>query len=117
MTTMLPASAPLDLKALRATLQLSRERLARLLDVSARTIERAEAAGTLPTSALARQRLAQLQEIATLGRLVYTADGLTRFLTVPLPAFGHRTALDLVARGDAEQVLAALAADYEGLGF
>jgi transcriptional regulator with XRE-family HTH domain len=106
-----------NLQALRAALHLSRERLARVLDVSARTVERAETSGTLPASSLARQRLAQLQEIAELGRLVYTAEGLERFLTIPMPASDHRTALDLVASGQADRVLAALAADYEGLGF
>ena len=115
--TLTTPTGSLDLYALRTELHLSRERLGRTLDVSARTIERAEGSGGLPTSPLVRQRLSQLQEIAELGRLIYTPEGLERFLTVPMPAFGSRTALDLVASGQADRVIAALVADYEGQGF
>jgi hypothetical protein len=96
---------------------LSRERFGWLLGVSAKTIERWEERAALPTSSLVRQRLAQLKEVADIGRIVYTAEGLTQFLTLPFPRFGGRTALQLIELGQGELVIGALAADYEGLGY
>lgn len=55
--------------------------------------------------------------IYDLGLLVYTPEGLDSFLRVPQPRFDGRTALDLMANGQAERVLSALAADHEGLSF
>ena len=91
--------------------------MARLLDVSAKTIERWEAQGALPASRAVRERLAKLQEIARLGLLVYTSAGFHRFLTIPLPEFEGRTALQMIELGQEDRVIAALAADYEGLGY
>ena len=88
-----PAGPILSPQQLRADLRLSRERMARLLDVSAKTIERWEARDALPASARVRSQLAQLQEIVELGLTVYTPDGFTRYLATPLPTFGGRTAL------------------------
>ena len=48
---------------------------------------------------------------------IYTPDGFHRFLLTPLPAWGGRTALQMIEQGQAEQVMAALASDYEGLGY
>lgn len=111
------ASAPsLDLRDLRATLRLSRERMARLFDVSAKTIERWEARREPPTDRTALARLAQVQEIVSLGAIVWTPDGLLHFLTSPTPIFGGRSALQLIETGEGERVLSELAADYEGLG-
>jgi hypothetical protein len=77
---------------------------------------------TLPTSL--RQRLDQLvetsaaaREVAEFGRQVYTPAGLDLFLSTPMAVFDGRTGLELLEAGEAESVLAALAADYEGLGF
>ncbi len=98
----------------RRVLGLSRERLARLLDVSTKTVERWERGDGAPSRGLAQERLAQLAEIVTLGGLVYTPEGLVRLLTTPMPLFGHRTALQLLERGEGEQVTGALAQDYEG---
>lgn len=102
---------------LRGELALSRERMGRLLDVSAKTIERWEAQDRLPVSLHARSQLAQLREIVDLGLSVYTPAGFRRFLKTPLASFGGRTALQLIERDEAERVIAALAADYEGLGY
>lgn len=52
-----------------------------------------------------------------LGRSVYTPDGFRLFLRTPMPEFGDRTALQMIEQGEFERVIAALAADYEGLGF
>ena len=65
MARLAPAGG-LDLAQLRSQMRLSRERFGRLLDVSAKTIERWEEAGKLPSGAMVRQRLAQIQEIAEL---------------------------------------------------
>ena len=102
-------------RQIREQLQLSRERMARLLDVTAKTIERWEGRD-VPTAPRLQHRLASLHEIAQLGMTVYTAEGFRQFLTTPLPEFEGRTALQLIELDEAERVLAALAADYEGLG-
>jgi len=109
--------AGIDLRKLRADLRLSRERMGRLLDVSAKTVERWEERGALPAGLMARQRLAQLRDIAELGLMVYTPAGFDSFLRTPLAEFGGTTALQLIELGQAERVLGALAADYEGLGY
>jgi transcriptional regulator with XRE-family HTH domain len=114
----MPTSPPvLDSLLIRTQLGLSRERMARLMDVSAKTIQRWEDGGSLPASRELRDRLARLEEIASLGTVVYTTEGFSRFLITPLLAFGGRSALQMIEQGQADAVLAALAADYEGLGF
>lgn len=105
------------LRQLRDDLGLSRERMARLLDVSAKTVERWETLQRLPASARQRQDLAHISEIVMLGRAVYSADGFLRFLNVAFPVFGGNTALQMMERGHMGEVLAALAADYEGAGY
>jgi DNA-binding XRE family transcriptional regulator len=104
---------------LRRDLSLSRERMARLVDVSAKTVERWEHQGSLPTRASARIRtqLAQIQEVRDLGLCVYTLEGFRQFLKSPLPAFDGRTPLQMIEQGKADAVIAALASDYEGLGY
>ena len=108
----------LPLHELRRDLSLSRERMARLVDVSAKTVERWEQQQALPPRASSRVRihLAQIQEIRDLGLCVYTREGFRQFLRTPLPVFDGRTPLQMIEQGKAEDVLAALASDYEGLG-
>ncbi|MFT4040175.1 MAG: DUF2384 domain-containing protein [Thermomicrobiales bacterium] len=103
---------------LRRDFSLSRERMARLIDVSAKTVERWEQHG-LPAGASPRIRLqlAQIQEIRDLGLCIYTPKGFATFLKSPLPTFAGRTPLQMIEQGRTEDVMAALAADYEGLGF
>jgi DNA-binding transcriptional regulator YiaG len=110
-------TSALHVRSMRDALGLSRERMARLLDVSAKTIERWEARNEPPVNRTARQRLAQIQEIVELGLIVYTPKGFHHFMTLPMPAFDGRTALQLIEQGDAERVFGELAADYEGIGF
>ena len=121
MTTQLQAAPyAIDPRALRGALGVSRERMARLLDISWKTVERVEAAALrnegprLPASATAGARLAQIQQIVELGLTVYTPEGFAHFVSTPLPAFGGLTALQMIERGQADQVLGALATDYEG---
>ncbi len=101
----------------RGDYRLPRERMGRLLDVSAKTIARWEQGDRSPVNGRVPAQLARLREIADLGRTVYTPDGFAQFLAAPLPAFAGRTALQLIEAGEADRVLAALAADYEGLGY
>lgn len=110
-------SAPINPRKLRADLRLSREQMARLLGVSAKTIERWEARDALPANPHLRSLLAKLQEVAELGLIVYRPEGFHTFLTVPMPVFGGLTALQMIEQGRSEQVFGALAADYEGQGF
>lgn len=107
----------LSLRRVRAQFGLSRERMARLLDVSAKTIERWEERDTLPANPIARARLAKLQEIAELGLIVYTPEGFTEFLMVPHRALEGRTPLQLIEQGQADRVFADLAGEYEGQGY
>lgn len=104
---------------LRHDLNLSRERMARLVSVSSKTIERWEETDSLPVNANARSRIlfTQLQEMRDLGLTVYTSQGFQLFLRSPLPEFDGRTALQMIELGLTENVIDALAGDYEGLGF
>jgi transcriptional regulator with XRE-family HTH domain len=109
--------APIQPRDLREAFRLSRERLARLIGVSAKTIERWEARPTRPARDEARERMAKLREIAELGAAVYTRERLGDFMVTPLAEYAGLSPLQLIERGDADRVLAALAADYEGGGY
>jgi hypothetical protein len=102
---------------LRHDLDLSRERMARLVDVSSKTVERWEARQAPPADPRVRSQLARIQEMRDLGLSVYTPEGFREFLRTPLPTFGGKTALQMIEQGGIDDVIAALAADYEGLGF
>ena len=104
-------------REIREELGLSRERMGRLLDVSAKTIERWEGRDALPASSQLQSRMVKIQEIVQLGRTVYAPEAFAQFLITPLTEFGGRTALQLIEQGEADRVLAALAADFEGLGY
>ena len=112
-----PSLSPPSIRHIRQALGLSRERMARVLDVSAKSIERWEAQDALPPNRYVRRVLGQLQEIVDLGLVVFTADGFRKFMANPLPLFDGRTALQLVEDGRAEEVFGELAGLYEGLGF
>jgi len=109
-----PAPSP---RKIREDLRLSRERMGRLVDVSAKTIERWEARDALPASPALRSRLSKIQEIVRVGRAVFTREGFLEFLSTPVAAEGGYTPLQLIELGQPERVIAALAADYEGLGY
>lgn len=104
---------------LRRDLRLSRERMARLVDVSAKTVERWEHQRSLParTSSRIRAQFAQIQAVRDLGLCVYTPEGFRQFLQTPLPTFAGRTPLQMIEQGQADEVIAALSSDYEGLGY
>ena len=111
------APAVPSVRRLRQALGLSRERMARLLDVSAKTVERWEARDALPTRRADQRLIAQLQEIVDLGLVVYTPEGFHKFMTLRHPVFEGRTALQLIENGEGDAVFGELAGEYEGLGF
>jgi transcriptional regulator with XRE-family HTH domain len=102
-------------RALREALGVSPEQMARLLDVSAKSVERWERDGKLPARTAVRQRLAQLQEIVELGLTVLKAEGLLMALHTPAPIFDGCTGLQLIERGQGQRVVGALAGIYEGV--
>lgn len=105
-------------RTLREQFGLSRERMARLLGVSTKTVERWEdKAEPSFGSTSSRRSYSAIEEIARLGTMVYTPEGFRRFLSTPFREFDGRTALQLIELGETSRVLAAIAADYEGLGY
>jgi hypothetical protein len=62
-------------------------------------------------------RQSKVTEIIDLGKMLYTSEGLHEFLSTPLPVFGGHSGFEMIQRGEYEPVLAALAADFEGIGF
>lgn len=101
---------------IRQELSLSRENMGRLVQASAKTLERWEKGQATP-SAEAMQCLAKLHEIVKLGLTVYTDAGFKEFLKTPLDVFDGYSALQLMSVGQHDRVLAILAADYEGQGY
>ncbi len=102
---------------IRGDLGLSRERMARLFDVSARTIERWEEKDQPPASGIVLERLALLRKIVDLGLQVYTLRGLRAFLVEPQPVFGDRSGLDLIRENKGDVVYSEVVSDYEATGF
>lgn len=105
------------LQGIRRDIGISRERMARLLDVSAKTIERWEEREKPPPNATARQRLLKLGQIVDLGLQVYTPEAFRAFLTLPMPVFHGRTALQFVELGEFDRVYGVVVSDYEGGGY
>lgn len=101
-----------SLRELRGTLGLSQESLARVLGVSARTVERWEAGARTENPGILR-RLDALTNVATLGREVY-GDELDRFMSTPRQSLGQRTPIETLVRGDVDLVLGVLAQALEG---
>lgn len=104
-------------KEIRADLNLSREKMGRIMAVSSKTIERWEERNAMPPDPDKRSLVAQIGQIVDLGMKVYTREGFATFLHTPLPEFGNRTALQEMESGRLDVVLSALASDYEGQGF
>jgi DNA-binding XRE family transcriptional regulator len=107
----------LRLVDLRRDIDISQEKMARLFDVSSKTIARWEAQDALPNKRYAQHLWVKLQEVRELGLIVYGPEGFHLFMTTPMPVFDNRTALDLIEHGRIDEVISALAADYEGQGF
>lgn len=105
---------PISVAAIRHDLGISRERMARLLDVSPRTIARWEDQQQLPSNRWVLQVLVQLRNIAELGLETLTPEGLRIILTSPQPVFGNRSGLEMIEQGEAEDVYRELTGMYEG---
>ena len=101
----------------RGELFVSQEQFGRLLRVSSRSVARWEKERKAPVKYETLERLAQLKKIATIGRKVYTPEGLNEFLSTPLSVFEGKTGYDMIFLNENEAVISALAADYEGMGF
>ena len=99
---------------LRETLHVSRERMGRLLDVSARTIQRWEYNDQLPSNRWVTNVLVQLDEIVSLGLHVYTPEGFQVVMTQPQPAFGAKSGLAKIEAGENQDVYAEFAGAHEG---
>lgn len=102
---------------LRHALELSLEGMARLVDVSAKAIKLWETQTAVPSSWRVRMLLGQLKEMRDLRLMVYKPEGFHMFMRLPQPEFDNLTPLQLIELGRIEEVIGALAADYEGLGF
>lgn len=101
-----------DVRGLRSALGFSRESIARVLEVSTRTIERWEG-GAETENAEALRRLDELSEIVRLGQGIY-GDALARFMATPRRSIGNRTPAAALLRGDLDDVLGILAQAHEG---
>jgi hypothetical protein len=91
--------------------------MARLLDVSTKTIERWEARASPPRNRRALERLVKLGEIVDLGLQVYTPEAFRAYMALPMPVFGGRTALQMIELDDVDRVYGEMVADYEGTGY
>ena len=109
-------SSELNPLTIRQQLDLSQERMSHLLHVSCKTLWRWENTDASPSSK-AKKYLAKLKQIATLAQKVYPPEGVKEFIFTPLKEFDGHTAYDMISLGEYDRVMAALAADYEGLGY
>lgn len=109
-----PERGRISVAQLRKDLGISRERMARLLDVSARTIQRWEEQDQLPSNRWVMQVLVDVQNIVDLGLQVFEPRGVRLIMTTPQPGFGNKSGLDLVEAGRAGEVFGYLAGAYEG---
>jgi DNA-binding XRE family transcriptional regulator len=105
---------PITVAGIRHELGISRERTARLLDVSSRTVARWEEHDQLPSNRWVRQVLIQIDNIIDLGHEALTPEGLRAFMTTPQPVFGNRSGIEMIERGEADTVYQELAGLYEG---
>lgn len=105
---------PVSVAAIRNDLGVSRERMARLLDVSSRTIARWEEQRQLPSNRWIRQVLIEIRTISELGHESLTKQGFRAFMATPQPAFGDRSGMEMIERGEADAVYRELAGLTEG---
>lgn len=101
-----PERGPISGARIREDLGVSRERMARLFDVSARTIQR-----------WVMQVLIDVQNIVDLGLRVFEPRGVHLIMTPPQPGFGDKSGLEFVEAGRSDTVFGSFAGGYDGLGF
>ncbi len=103
----------LEIRTIRSRLGLSQESLSRILDVSARSVERWEARPSATIAADASRRLEATREILSLAAEVF-GDDVTAFMTTPRRSLGMRTPRDAMIHGDLEGVRQILIDRLEG---
>ncbi|MDQ3542134.1 MAG: helix-turn-helix domain-containing protein [Chloroflexota bacterium] len=109
-----PEPGRISVARLRKDLGISRERMGRLLDVSARTIQRWEERDALPSNRWVLQVLIDVQNIVDLGLQVFEPRGVHLIMTTLQPGFGDKSGLELVEAGRSDEVIGYLAGAYEG---
>ena len=92
---------------------LSREEVAQIIGASTRTVMRWAAGQTLPRGA-SRDRLLELAAVARQLTKVMQPDTATAWLFQPNPLLNHERPVDLIGRGEYQEVLGAIEAIAEG---
>lgn len=90
-----------EVRKLRRGLGLTQEELARLLNVSARTISRWERGASFPHP-LAREKIRRWQRILERAQEVLKASAVPRWFHTPLPALGGRTPFEVACSPEGE---------------
>ncbi len=109
-----PERGPIRIAQLRKDLGISRERLARVLDVSAKTIQRWEEHDQLPANKWILHVVIELQNIADLGLLSFEPEGVAIIMQRPQPVWDNKSGLQLVEEGRGDEVFGEFAGAYEG---
>ena len=102
-----------DIRTIRGGLGLSQESFSRVLDVSARSVERWESQGASRMDADTARRLELTREILSLASEVYGIEVVT-FMTTPRRSLDLRTPREAMIHGDLEQVRQLLIDGLEG---
>jgi uncharacterized protein (DUF2384 family) len=102
-----------EIRTLRARLGLSQEQISRVLDVSARSVERWEARGATAIADDVSRRLAATSEILSLAAEVY-GDDVASFMSTPRHSLRMRTPREAMIHGDLEAVHQILVNALEG---
>lgn len=102
-----------EIRTIRTGLGLSQELFSRVLDVSARSVERWEAKTSITLDAETTRRLTVTREILALAAEVYGAD-VAAFMATPRRSLEMRTPREAMIRGDLEQVRRILVNGLEG---
>lgn len=102
-----------EIRSLRSRLGLSQESFSRVLDVSARSVERWEARGTGRIDPETSRRLEATREILSLAAEVY-GDDVPSFMATPRRSLGMRTPREAMIHGELEQVRQLLVNGLEG---
>jgi len=102
-----------EIRTIRGRLGLSQELFSRVLDVSARSVERWEARGATRMDADTSRRLAVTREILSLAAEVYGSE-IDRFMVTPRRSLGMRTPREAMIHGDLESVRQLLISGVEG---
>ena len=105
---------PISIAEVRKDLGISREKMARLLDVSSRSIQRWEEHNQLPSNRWVMRVLNDIALIVELGNLVFEPEGFRMVMNTPQPGFGNRSGLAAIEAGQPNIVLGELAGLYEG---